>query len=254
MLDIIQLPVLENNYIYIIHEPESGDTAVIDPAVASPVLEILQQKKWSLTYLLNTHHHWDHVGANTELKQTTGCRVAASIVDQSRIPAVDKLLQDGEQLLLGGLSIEIIATPGHTLGHIVYYISAAQALFCGDTLFAMGCGRLFEGSAEQLWHSLQKLKALPKNTRVYCAHEYTQNNGQFALSVEPDNVYLQHRMERINQLRRNHLTTIPSSIEEELASNPFLREDSPNLQQHINMQGESALAIFTELRRLKDIF
>jgi hydroxyacylglutathione hydrolase len=254
MLDIIQLPVLENNYIYIIHEPESGETAVIDPAVAAPVLDVLKQQHWSLKYILNTHHHWDHIGANAEIKQATGCQCAASVFDQNRIPAIDKTLREGDALTLGALTIDIIDTPGHTLGHIVYYCPAAKALFSGDTLFAMGCGRLFEGSAEQLWHSLQKLKALPGDTQVYCAHEYTQHNGQFALSVEPTNAALQKRMRRVNQQRRHHLATVPFSIAEERATNPFLREDSIALQHHLKLRGKSALDVFTQLRQLKDAY
>ncbi|MEQ1638545.1 MAG: hydroxyacylglutathione hydrolase [Methylococcales bacterium] len=254
MLNIIQLPALENNYIYIIHEPDSGETAVIDPTLAAPVLEVLKPNQWSLKYILNTHHHWDHIGANVELKQATGCQCAASVVDKTRIPAVDLTLKERDCIMLGALTIEVIDTPGHTLGHIAYYIPEANALFCGDTLFAMGCGRLFEGSAEQLWQSLQKLKALPKKTQVYCAHEYTRNNGRFALTVEPGNSQLQQRMAKVVQQRQHNLATIPTSIGDELATNPFLREDSPAIQQHLNMQKQPALAIFTELRRLKDSF
>ncbi|NOT83899.1 MAG: hydroxyacylglutathione hydrolase [Methylococcaceae bacterium] len=254
MLNIIQLPVLENNYIFIIHEPESGETAVVDPAIAAPVLATLRQRQWSLKYILNTHHHWDHIGANVELKQVTGCQIAASAFDQQRIPGVDISLKEGDYVMLGALPLVIIDTPGHTLGHIAYYSAKASALFCGDTLFAMGCGRLFEGSAEQLWRSLQKFKALPKNTQVYCAHEYTQNNGYFALRVEPGNLSLQQRMTQVNKQRQQHLTTIPTTINAELATNPFFREDSIALQQYLNMQGKSSLAIFTALRRLKDSF
>jgi len=254
MLDIIQLPALENNYIYIIHEPKSGATAVIDPTVTIPVLKALAQKRWALDYILNTHHHWDHIGGNVDLKQATGCQIAASAFDQNRIPAVDLALQAGQSIKLGEVTLAVIDTPGHTLGHIAYYCAEANALFCGDTLFAMGCGRLFEGTAEQLWQSLQKIKTLPDNTQIYCAHEYTQNNGRFALSVEPDNVQLQQRMTLINQMRQQNLATIPCSLAEELETNPFLRADSLPLQQQINLQGHPELAVFTQLRRLKDAF
>jgi hydroxyacylglutathione hydrolase len=254
MLDIIQLPALENNYIYIIHEPESGQTAVVDPAMTAPVLETLKQKHWSLHYILNTHHHWDHVDANLELKQATGCQIIGSVYDKNRIPGLDISVQEGDRLMLGAVPIEIIDTPGHTLGHLVYYSPDAQALFCGDTLFAMGCGRLFEGTAEQLWQSLQKLTALPLTTKIYCAHEYTQNNGRFALTVDPNNELLQKRMLWVNQQREHHLATIPATLSDELATNPFLRLDSISLQQQLGLQGQSALRVFTALRQLKDTF
>lgn len=254
MLNIIQLPVLENNYIHILHEPDSGITAVVDPALAPPVLAILAERQWALDYILNTHHHWDHIGANNDLKDATGCQIAASVFDQRRIPQVDIPLQEGQSLKLGGLTLDIIDTPGHTLGHIMYYCPEEHTLFCGDTLFSLGCGRLFEGTPEQLWQSLQKIKALPEQTQIYCAHEYTQYNGQFALSVDPDNLQLRQRMEHINRLRKQGLATIPCSLREELATNPFLRADNLLLQQQIKMQDQPELAVFTQLRRLKDAY
>ncbi len=226
MLTILQLPVLNDNYIYLIHDPVSGGTAAVDPAIAQPVLDVLEQKGWRLTTILNTHHHGDHVGGNLELKQKTGCTVVAPLSDQNRIPGIDRGVVDGDVVTLGSHTARVIATPGHTSGHVVYHFADDNTLFCGDTLFVMGCGRLFEGTAEQMWHSLQKLKALPAVTKIYCAHEYTQTNGRFALTVEPDNQQLQQRMEVINQLRANHQPTVPSTIEQELATNPFFRENS----------------------------
>ncbi len=254
MLTILELPVLNDNYIYLLHDPVSGETAAVDPAVAQPVLDVLEQKGWRLTTILNTHHHSDHVGGNLELKQKTGCTVIAGVSDQHRIPGFDRGVVDGDAVTLGKHTARVISTPGHTSGHVVYHFAGDNALFCGDTLFVMGCGRLFEGTAEQMWRSLQKLKALPASTQIYCAHEYTQANGRFALTVEPGNRQLQQRMEVIDQLRANHLPTVPSTIEQELATNPFFREDSLALQEAIKMVGKKPVEVFAEVRRLKDCF
>lgn len=254
MLTILQIPVLNDNYIYLLHDPVSGETAAVDPAVAQPVLDILEQKGWRLTAILNTHHHSDHVGGNLELKQKTGCTVIAPLSDQHRIPGIDRGVVDGDVITLGKHSARVISTPGHTSGHVVYHFADDNLLFCGDTLFMMGCGRLFEGTAEQMWHSLQKLKALPASTQVYCAHEYTQTNGRFALTVEPDNRELQQRMEVVNQLRAESLPTVPSTIAQELATNPFFREDSLALQKTIKKMDNTPVEVFAEVRRLKDCF
>jgi hydroxyacylglutathione hydrolase len=254
MLEILQLPILKDNYIYLVHDPESGETAAVDPGLAQPVLDAISQKNWPLNYIFNTHHHWDHVDGNLELKQKTGCKIIAGQGDYNRIPGIDIGVNDNDTLSLGKHGIKIMATPGHTLHHIVYYFPEQQKLFCGDTLFVMGCGRLFEGSAEQMWQSLQKLKALPAATQIYCTHEYTQNNGQFALTVEPDNVPLQQKMRTVNQLRANHQPTVPSTIAQELATNPFFREDSTSLQKTIGMINKTPVQIFAEIRRLKDNF
>lgn len=254
MLNIIQIPVLTDNYIYLLHDEPSGETAVVDPAVAEPVLEVLKQQGWQLTYILNTHHHGDHVGGNLELKQQTGCQIIASEFDKHRIPGIDRSVQDGDTINIGQQSAKVIATAGHTNGHIVYYFADSNALFCGDTLFVMGCGRLFEGSAADLWQSLQKLKTLPPTTRVYCAHEYSENNARFALTVEPDNMALQEKMTQIKQLRADGLPTVPSIIEEELATNPFLREDSSSLRKNLDAITNPAVEVFAKLRRLKDSF
>lgn len=254
MLTILQLPVLNDNYIYLIHDPVSGETAAVDPAVAQPVLNILDQKGWQLTAILNTHHHSDHVGGNLELKQLTGCTVIAPLSDRHRIPGLDRGVVDGDVITLGKHSARVISTPGHTSGHVVYHFADDNMLFCGDTLFVMGCGRLFEGTAEQMWHSLQKLKMLPGSTQVYCAHEYTQANGRFALTIEPNNRELQQRMEIVNRLRAESLSTVPSTIAQELATNPFFREDSLALQETIKMVNKKPVEIFAKVRRLKDRF
>mgnify|MGYP000476916297 FL=1 len=254
MLEIIQLAVLNDNYIYLIHDPVSGETAVIDPAVAQPVLDTLAEKNWSLNYILNTHHHHDHVGANLELKQKTNCEIFASTFDQPRIPGIDKTLNHGDEFSLGNQVARVIETPGHTLGHIVFYFSENKALFCGDTLFSMGCGRLFEGSSEQMWQSLQALKELPTDTQIYCAHEYTLANAKFALTLDPDNPALLLRIQQAKKLRAANQSTAPSSLKQELETNPFLREDSLAIQKSINMPGQSAADVFKRIRELKDSF
>ncbi|NOU23858.1 MAG: hydroxyacylglutathione hydrolase [Methyloglobulus sp.] len=252
MLEITIIPVLVDNYIYIIHDPVSRETAAVDPALAQPVLDVLQEKGWQLTYIWNTHHHSDHIGGNLQLKQKTGCRIIAAQADWDRIPGIDQGVNEGDVISLGLHKASVLATPGHTRAHIVYHFADDNILFCGDTIFVMGCGRLFEGTAEQLWHSLQKLKALPKATLVYCTHEYTQANGRFALTVDPDNQQLQQRMIEVNRLRSNKQPTVPTTIAEELATNPFFREDSADLQKTIGMTHSKPVEIFAKIRRLKD--
>jgi len=254
MLEIIQIPVLTDNYIYVVHEPVSGETAAVDPALALPVLEVLDKKGWQLNYILNTHHHSDHVGGNLQLKQHTGCKIIGAAADRHRIPGIDIEVKENDTITLGQHPARVLATPGHTSGHVVYYFADDNSLFCGDTLFVMGCGRLFEGSPEQMWQSLQKIKNLPQETRIYCTHEYTQNNGRFALTLEPDNQALQKKMSQVNQLRENRLATVPSTVAEELATNPFLREDSASLQKAIGMVGKTPVQVFAQIRQLKDRF
>jgi hydroxyacylglutathione hydrolase len=254
MLEILQIPVLTDNYIYLIHESDSGATAAVDPALAPPVLDALKEKKWQLTHILNTHHHWDHVGGNVELKEQTGCTIIASQYDRERIPGIDLTVTEGDTIALGGQQASILETPGHTLGHIVYYFADEQLLFCGDTLFVMGCGRLFEGTAALMFQSLNKLKQLPAATKVYCTHEYTQTNGRFALSVEPGNQELQKTMHKVDQLRAENRPTVPSTIAQELNTNPFFRSDSLRLQQTIKLTGVPLVDIFAKTRMMKDKF
>lgn len=254
MLTVQTIPVLTDNYIHLIHDSVSQQTAAVDPALAQPVLDVLAQNGWQLSHILITHHHNDHIGGIEALKAQTGCKVIAAAVDQHRIPAIDHCVKENDVIHIGAHAATVIATPGHTSGHIVYHFADDGLLFCGDTLFVMGCGRLFEGSAEQLWQSFQKIKVLAPETRVYCTHEYTQNNGRFALSIEPNNAQLQNKMQQVNQLRANGQATVPSTLAEERATNPFLREDSHELQNNIGMVGKTPVAIFAKLRQLKDQF
>jgi len=254
MLKILQLPVLNDNYIYLLHDPVSLETAVVDPALSQPVLNTLTENGWQLNYVFNTHHHGDHVGGNLQLKEQTDCKIIASAYDRNRIPGIDITVNHGDKIKLGASTLEIIATPGHTNGHISYYCAASHALFCGDTLFSMGCGRLFEGTAEQMWQSLQLLQALPEDTCIYCAHEYTQTNGNFAMTLESDNPALQQRLVEVLQLREKNQATIPSTLGQELATNPFLRTQSPSIQKRLNMINRPAVKIFSKIRQLKDNF
>jgi hydroxyacylglutathione hydrolase len=254
MLTIIQLPALTDNYILVVHDTNSGKTAAIDPATTEPVLATLKTHNWSLDYIFNTHHHHDHVGANLQLQQLTGCKVVGAASDQARIPGLDIQLKDGDQFKLGTETLQIISTPGHTFGHIVYYCVDSAALFCGDTLFSLGCGRLFEGTAEQMWQSLQKIKSLPPETRVYCAHEYTQANGRFALTLEADNPALQQRLAEVAELRRQNQPSLPSTLALELATNPFLREHSTSIRKTLGAERDSPAQVFAKIRLLKDQF
>jgi hydroxyacylglutathione hydrolase len=254
MLQIHQIPVLSDNYIYLIHDPVSQDSAVVDPAVSEPILAALAERGWRLTHILNTHHHGDHVGGNLELKARTGCTIVGAKKDRHRIPGIDVTVGEGDTFRFGTAEARLVEVPGHTLGHIAYWFAESDALFCGDTLFAMGCGRLFEGTAEQMWHSLMKLKALPGNARVFCAHEYTEANGRFALVVEPDNQALIARMEVVVERRRQGRPTVPSSMAEEWATNPFLRSDQPALKRAVGMENRTPADVFSELRRRKNRF
>ncbi len=253
MMEIYQIPALNDNYIYLIHDSISKATAAVDPAKAEPVLTALREKDWQLTHILNTHHHLDHVGGNLKLKNQTDCIIVGAKRDRDRIPGITVELTDGDILQIGKITARILEIPGHTRGDIAYWFQKSNALFCGDTLFAMGCGRLFEGTAEQMYNSLSKLKSLPISTRIYCAHEYTQENGQFALMIEPNNQKLIARMDRVDLLRSRNLPTVPFTLEEELATNPFLHADNPAMY----IAGKKALnpiETFAELRRQKDNF
>lgn len=253
-MEIVQLPVLRDNYIYLLHDAGTGMTAAVDPAEAHAVLDALDRRDWRLTHILNTHHHTDHVGGNLALKQATGCRIMGCAVGREKIPGLDETVDEGDQVAVGALRAQVLAVPGHTRGHIAFWFQGQQALFCGDTLFGMGCGRLLGGTAEQLWASLDRLRQLPADTRVFCAHEYTQNNGRFALRIEPGNPALQERQRKVEVARGQGLATIPAVLREERATNPFLRPESAEIRAHLGMMEASNLEVFTELRRRKDGF
>lgn len=253
-LQIEQIPVLSDNFVYLLHDTESGLTAAVDPAVADPVRKVLAKKGWRLSHILNTHHHFDHVGANEELKAEFGCTIVGAKADAARIPGIDVTVTEGDTVSLGASTARVFDVPGHTSGHIAYWFEDAGALFCGDTLFSMGCGRLFEGTPEQMWGSLQKFLGLPGETKIYCAHEYTQSNGAFALSLEPGNAALRARMDEVVALREAGKPTVPSTMAMEKATNPFLRPDSAELQEQVGLPGGDLVEVFAETRRRKDSF
>lgn len=254
MLEIVQIPVLTDNYIYLLHDPDASQTAVVDPAEAAPVLAALEARGWTLDLILNTHHHGDHVGGNLALKAATGCRIIGPAADKARIPGIDKTVADGDKVSVGASTASVFDIPGHTRGHIAYHFAQDEALFCGDTLFAMGCGRLFEGTPYQMVQSLAKFAPLPGTTRVYCAHEYTENNGRFALDIEPRNATLALRMRGVQQMRAEGRPTIPTTLAEERATNPFLRCEDSRLKRALGMQDANPVDVFTELRARKDKF
>ncbi len=253
-IDVHQIPVLNDNYVYLARDRASGQTAVVDPAVAQPVLKAAERLGWSISHIFNTHHHGDHVGGNLEIKAATGCTIVGPKADRARIPGIDIEVDEGETAALGEALAEVFFVPGHTRGHIAYWFRESAALFCGDTLFALGCGRLFEGTPSQMWNSLSKLRALPAETRIYCAHEYTQANARFALSVDPGNEALQQRSREIDQARAQLQPTVPSTLGEELATNPFLRADQPSLAANVGLPSGDPVAVFAEVRHRKDIF
>jgi len=253
-LDIELIPLLKDNYAYLLHDAATGSTAVVDPSEASPVLAVARARGWRLTHVLSTHHHWDHTGGNLEIKRATDCMVIGPAYDQERIPGIDAGVEEADRFALGGAVAEILFIPGHTSGHIAYWFPDSAALFCGDTLFSLGCGRLFEGTPEQMWTSLGKLRRLPAETRVYCGHEYTQANARFAMSIEPLNPALLSRQRRVDELRTAGRATVPSTMGDERAANPFLRADSPSVAAAVGLAGADPVAVFAEVRRRKDNF
>lgn len=253
-LEVHQFPCLEDNYGYLVHDRASGLTAAIDTPSAGAIEQALQQKGWTLDFILNTHHHGDHAGGNLELKEKTGCRIVGARADAARIPGIDIRLGEGERFELGTRVATVLETPGHTRGHIVFVFEADAAAFVGDTLFAMGCGRLFEGTPAEMWDSLQKLARLPDATRVYCAHEYTQKNARFALTVDRDNAALAERAAEVDRLRAQGLPTVPTTIGRERRTNPFLRAGEPALQAALGLAGADVVDVFAEIRQRRNVF
>ena len=251
-LEIEQFPCLSDNYAVLLHNAEAGLTASIDAPDADAILERLKAKGWRLTHLLNTHHHADHTGGNLRLKQETGCTIYGPAGEAERIPGLDHAVGEGDTIDFGGSEIRVLETPGHTLGHIAYFIPDAHAAFVGDTLFAMGAGRIFEGNAEMMWRSLKKIMELPHDTEIYCGHEYTAANAKFALSVDPQNEALKARAKLVETLRAAGKATLPTRLDEELATNPFLRADDPAIRNSIGLPLAPDWKVFAEIRERKN--
>jgi hydroxyacylglutathione hydrolase len=226
MLSVHRLPVLQDNYIWLMHDSVTRDCVVIDPAVADPVLECAKSNSWTITEIWNTHWHPDHVDGNADIVAATGCAVTGPADEAPKIPHLTRAVREGEKLSFGGVSFRVLDVRAHTSGHIAYYSESQALLFCGDSLFAMGCGRLFEGTAAQGYASMRQLAALPDDVTVFCAHEYTASNGRFALTVEPGNGDLAKRMEEVVRLRTDNVPTVPFSLGLEKKTNPFLRAAS----------------------------
>jgi hydroxyacylglutathione hydrolase len=253
-LEIQLVPCLKDNYAYLLHDAASGETAAVDPSEAEPVMKAAAARGWRLTHILNTHHHWDHTGGNLALKEATGASIVGPAPDRDRIPGIDVALDEDDCSRLGDRAALVLFIPGHTRGHIAFHFADDQAVFCGDTLFALGCGRMFEGTAPQMWSSLCKLRALPGPTRVYCGHEYTQANARFALTVDRDNPDLAARALAVDATRAAGRPTVPSTMAEERAANPFLRADHKALADAVGLPGSDPAAVFAAIRQRKDNF
>jgi hydroxyacylglutathione hydrolase len=239
-LDIVRIAALSDNYIWLVHDPDSGETMVVDPAEADPVLAEAERRGWTISAIWNTHWHPDHTGGNEAIKQATGAPVIAPAAEAAKIPTADLLVVEGDVVQLGKHSATVLETPAHTAGHITYHFADDAVAFTGDTLFAMGCGRLFEGTAAQMYANMQRLADLPPETSVYCAHEYTLSNARYAQVAEPDNDAIADRLGEVEKMRERGEATVPTTIALERATNPFMRAQS--------------IEQFAERRASKDVF
>jgi hydroxyacylglutathione hydrolase len=251
-LDVQIIPALQDNYVWLFRDPGSDAVVVVDPGDAAPVERALEARGWKLTHILNTHHHADHIDGDGPLRAKYGATLIAPLGNRGEIPGADRYVDDLDTVEIGTLRFQTIAVPGHTLGHVAFFTEQGQAVFAGDTLFALGCGRMFEGTPPQFWDSLKRLRALPASTRLYCGHEYTQSNARFARHIDPDNAALAQRAAAIDALRAAGKPTLPSTIGEERETNPFLRADEAGLQRRT--ETSDAVACFAALRRQKDVF
>ena len=248
------VPCLKDNYSYVIIDPKTNKTCVVDPGESTPIIKFLEKKKLKLDYILNTHHHYDHIGGNEELKKKYNALVVGYKGDKNRIPSIDIEVEDQQTWSSGNFNTKIIFIPGHTIGHICFHFFGEKILFTGDTLFSLGCGRLFEGTYEQMWTSLEKIKALPRETKIYCGHEYTKKNSEFCIAYDPDNNDLKKKINEINEKSLNNLPTIPTTLGDEITTNIFLRSNNDDIKRSLNLVGSNSLEVFSKLRDLKDNF
>lgn len=253
-IEIAQFACLSDNYGLLVHDKASGETACIDTPETAPILATLEARGWTLTHIWNTHHHYDHAGNNLEIKERTGCTIIGPAGEADKIPGLDRAVDDGDTVQLGAHQARILNVGGHTLGHIAYHMAEDRVAFVGDSLFALGCGRVFEGTMAQMWASLEKLNALPDGTQIYCAHEYTSANAAFAVTIDPDNEALKARVAHIAALRAEGKPTVPTEISLERATNPFLRATDAAVQAHLGMSGAAPVDVFAEIRARKDNF
>ena len=253
-LEMHQFICRSDNYGLLVHDHKSGATVSIDAPDAVEIEKQLKKRGWQLTHIFTTHHHGDHVAGNEALKDQFGCVIVGPMSEASKIPGIRNEVSGGETFTFAGREVKVFACPGHTSGHIAYHIPSEYSLFAADTLFSLGCGRVFEGTMEEMHHSVNQFRALSPSTYVYCGHEYTEANARFALSVEPGNRMLQQRAAVVTQLRLEGKMTCPSTIGEELKANPFLRCDSPEIRRNLKMETASDAEVFGELRRRKDSF
>jgi hydroxyacylglutathione hydrolase len=253
-LAIEQFTCRSDNFGVLIHDPVSGVTASIDAPEEKPIGAKLAEKGWTLDHIFTTHHHNDHVEANLALKSAFGCKITGPSGEAAKIPGLDRAVGQGDKIAFGEFEIDVLETPGHTLGHISYVIPKAGVAFVADTLFAMGCGRVFEGTPEMMWNSLEKLLALPDTTQIYCGHEYTLANARFALSIEPGNADLVVRAKDVEALRNAGKPTLPTTMAVEKKTNPFLRVDVPEIRANLGMADATPAEVFAEIRKRKDDF
>lgn len=253
-LQILTIPCLSDNYAYLAHDPATGQTAAVDVPEAGPILQALEKKGWTLSQILITHHHYDHVDGLTDLLAAAPAQVIGAAADAHRLPPLDVALSEGDTVTIGDQTGDVLDVSGHTVGHIAFHFPDSAAVFTADSLMALGCGRVFEGTMPQMWQSLQKLAALPPETTVYSGHEYTQSNAKFALTVDPANSALISRAAAVDAARAKGQPTIPSTLAEELATNPFLRATDPGIQAHLGMTGADPADVFAEIRTRKDCF
>ncbi|VAW15517.1 Hydroxyacylglutathione hydrolase [hydrothermal vent metagenome] len=245
---------LADNYGFLLHDSKSGRTAAIDAPEADPINKALVRRNWKLSDVLITHHHWDHTGAIAALKLSHDITVSGSALEADKIDGLDKKLSDGDRVMIGNTGLRVIATPGHTLGHVCYFDTNGKNLFTGDAMFSLGCGRMFEGTPAMMWAGLERLRELPDETMVYCGHEYGAANAAFALSIDPNNKALQTRAAEISALRSKNLPEVPFLLGEDKRANPFLRADDPELASLIGMSGAAPTEVFGAIRKAKDVF